>query len=296
MAAHGLKRWLIAGGAAAGAVAFGYELFTGRRRVEVTRRTYAVAGLPSDLDGLRLAHLSDLHVGPWTSIEFLERVVALTNAETPDLVTITGDYVDLDGSSAGPCAEALRGLRAPLGVFGILGNHDFEEGPAEIAAAVAARGIQVLRNRSVPLGEGPRHLWIVGLDDTVSHRGDLKVALAGVPPGEPVVLLSHSPDLIYRAADLGISLVLAGHTHGGQVRLPCLAHVYSPSRYGPRLVAGCYRDGQTRMVVNRGIGVTTFPVRFRCRPEVGLYSLVAPVTDAGATGRSPLPAHARRGS
>jgi len=286
------KRWLRWLGAAggAGAALLALSLLTERRRLRVVRRTYAVSGLPPDLDSLRVAHLSDLHAGPWVPTSLLAGAVAAANAERPDVVLLTGDYVDLDRTFADVCAEVLGHLRAPHGVYAVLGNHDHEAGAERMVAALQARGITVLPNRAVPLGQGPTHLWVVGLDDTVSHRGDLREALAEVAPGDPVVLLSHSPDLVYRAADHGITLVLAGHTHGGQLRVPGMAFVYSPSRFGPHLVGGSIRVGRTRMYVSHGLGVNTLPIRFRCPPEVGLYTLVRPAREpAAACGRGSAP-------
>ena len=284
MDAKGLLRWVgVAGGA--GAALLAAHLLTERRRLRIVRRTYAVEGLPRDLNGLRVAHLSDLHAGPWVSTSFLMRAVTAANAERPDIALLTGDYVDLDGGFAEACASVLGQLRAPLGTYAVLGNHDHEIGAAQITAALQADGITVLCNRAVPLGQGPEHLWVAGLDDTVSHRGELREALAAVAPGEPIVLLSHSPDLIYRAADHGISLVLAGHTHGGQFCLPGLDFMYSPSRFGPRLVGGPIRAGRARLYVSRGLGVNTLPFRFRCRPEVGLYTLIRPAAAGGGVRR-----------
>jgi len=178
------KRWLRWLGAAggAGAALLALSLLTERRRLRVVRRTYAVSGLPPDLDSLRVAHLSDLHAGPWVPTSLLAGAVAAANAERPDVVLLTGDYVDLDRTFADVCAEVLGHLRAPHGVYAVLGNHDHEAGAERMVAALQARGITVLPNRAVPLGQGPTHLWVVGLDDTVSHRGDLREALAEVAP------------------------------------------------------------------------------------------------------------------
>jgi predicted MPP superfamily phosphohydrolase len=171
------------------------------------------------------------------------------------------------------CARALERLRAPLGVFAVLGNHDIEAGADLVTEALTGAGIHVLRNASVALGEGPVRLWIVGLDDTAGYWGDFSVAFAGVPPDEPVILLSHVPDVLPRAADLGVDLVLAGHTHGGQVQIPSLGAPHAPVRLGPSYISGPRKRRHTRLQISRGTGMTMYPIRLNCPPEIGLFTL-----------------------
>lgn len=259
-------------GAGAGAV-LTHRLLTERWHVSVTRGTFGIRGLPEELEGLVIAHLSDFHVGPETPVHFVEGVVERTNRLQPDVVVLTGDYVEDEGADLEGCAAALGRLSAPGGVYAILGNHDYVHGAEGVAAALSARGIRVLRNESAAIGSGERKLWIVGLDDTVGHREEFRAAMGGIPEGEPVIVLSHSPDVLPRGSELGVSVVLAGHTHGGQVRIPGLGAPHAPTGMTSRFTMGSSRIGNARLHVTRGIGMTLFPLRFCCPPEIGLFTL-----------------------
>jgi len=265
--------WLVAGaaGAAAGA-ALVHRLLTERWQLTVSRATHGIKNLPPDLDGLVLAHLSDFHFSPFNPAEFLQRTVELVNSENPDVVVLTGDYADEDDADLIMCAEVLGRLSARMGVYAVLGNHDYEVGAEETLAALSDAGVTVLRNERTALGSGDGHLWLVGLDDTATHREDFTAALAGIPAGEPVVLLSHSPDVLYRAADTGVEIVLSGHTHGGQVLIPGVGAPHAPS-LSPRFTSGASRHIHTRMHVSRGIGTTLYPIRLNCPPEIGILTL-----------------------
>lgn len=265
--------WLAAGaaGAAAGAAVV-HRLLTERWQLTVSRATYGISNLPPDLEGMTLVHLSDFHFSPWNPIDFLRRTVELAKRQKPDVIVLTGDYADEDDADLGACAEILGELSAPLGVYAVLGNHDHDVGADETAEALSAAGIVVLRNEKVALGDGERHLWLAGLDDTATHREEFSAVFGGIPSGEPVILLSHSPDLLPRAADADVEVVLAGHTHGGQVRLPLVGAPHAPS-LSPKYTGGTTRRYSTRMHVSRGIGTTLFPVRFNCPPEVGVLTL-----------------------
>jgi uncharacterized protein len=258
-------------GAGAGA-ALTYRLLTERWNLTVTRATFGIRNLPPDLEGLTMAHLSDLHVGELTPVEFVAEAVHRTNRLRPDVVVLTGDYVEDEASDLEGCAEALGELSAPLGVFAVLGNHDYAYGPDLVAGALASHGIRMLRNERVALGGGPARLWIVGLDDTASHREEFGGTLAAIPEGEPIVVLSHSPDVLPRGAEECVEVVLAGHTHGGQVRLPLIGAPHSPTRVTPRYSEGYSREGHARLHVNRGIGMTLYPVRLNCPPEIGWFT------------------------
>ncbi|MBM3473100.1 MAG: metallophosphoesterase [Armatimonadetes bacterium] len=268
-----LLTWLAAGAGFVAGAAITYTALSERLRLTVTRGVFGIRDLPPDLDGLTVAHLTDLHAGPQTPMEFIREAVRLTNRLQPDVVLLTGDYVEEDGEDLAACAEQLGKLRAPLGAYAVLGNHDHEVGAELVAEALQGAGLTVLRNASAPLGEGPSRLWIVGLDDTAGYWGDFRAAFADVSAGEPVVLLSHIPDVLPKAAALDVDLVLTGHTHGGQVRIPALGAPHAPVRLGAAFVSGSRRRGHTRMQINRGIGTTTWPIRYGCPPEIGLFTL-----------------------
>ncbi len=270
-----LWQWLAVGAGFAAGAALAHRLLTERTRLTVTRAVFGIRRLPPDLEGLRIAHLSDLHAGPHTPPEYLREAMAMANRLEPDIVFMTGDYVDHREGDLPGCLDALARLSAPLGVYGVLGNHDHEVGADAMTEALTSVGVRVLRNANVALGSGPTHLWLAGLDDTTGYRGDFCAALAGIPPGEPVVLLSHIPDVLGKASDEGIDVVLAGHTHGGQVLIPGIGAPHAPVRLGAELLAGGRRMGHSRVQVSRGIGTTALPIRFDCPPEIGLFTLRA---------------------
>lgn len=196
-----------------------YGLVIGTRRVQVTRHSVPLANLPSDLEGLRLVQISDLHLGPLFRAGSVRRIVALSNACQPDLVVLTGDFVNYRSMRflRGGLSE-LKALQARWGVFACLGNHDHWEGAEEVRAALEEVGVKVLVNENVPVAEG---LGLAGVDDLMAGQPDLERTVAGLPKDVAVVLLSHNPTVLPQVADRP-GLVLAGHTHGGQVALPFL--------------------------------------------------------------------------
>jgi predicted MPP superfamily phosphohydrolase len=274
--------WLVAGaaGAAAGA-ALVHRLLTERWRLTVSRATHGIKNLPPDLEGLVLVHLSDFHFSSYNPIDFLRKTVQLANRQKPDAIVLTGDYADKDNADLAMCAGVLGELSAPLGVYAVLGNHDYDVGAEETVEALGSVGIRVLRNEKVALGERDGRLWLVGLDDTATHREEFSAAFEGIPADEPVILLSHSPDLLDRSAEMGVEIVLSGHTHGGQVRLPLIGAPHAPS-LEPVRPAGTGRRANTRIHVSRGIGTTMYPIRFNCPPEVGVLTLRRAMRCGGA--------------
>ncbi len=240
----------------------------GLDRFQLTRHTRPLAGLTAPV---RVAHLSDLHYGPWVRAELVARWVEATLREAPDLVVITGDFVDagLRGGVKG-LVQALAALRAPLGVWGVWGNHDRSRfnPPDPLREALASAGVEVLENRGVQLRPD---LFLAGVDDLRCGRPDLGAALAGWRGGARV-LLSHNPDLL-GGMPQPVELVLSGHTHGGQVRLPGIGAVYTGSRYGRRFAAGWVEAPQPAFI-SRGLGVSALPLRWHCPPEIALHNLV----------------------
>jgi len=171
-----------------------------------------------------------------------------------------------------PHAASFSMLRAPLGTFAVLGNHDHYSGePRRLRELVEGCGIEVLHNRSVILERNGGRMVLAGIDDLLCGTPDLDAALAGAPPGLPVLLLSHNPDVLFDASRRGVALVLSGHTHGGQIRLPGLPVLVRMSRY--RLDEGRYAVDGAQLVVSRGLGATGVPLRLFCPPEAVLVTL-----------------------
>lgn len=218
-------------------------------------------------DGLKIVHLTDIHLSLFTSIEEVHRVVTIANLLQPDIVALTGDYVTFSPSYIRPVAQALGRLRARLGIFAVLGNHDFRVDAEEVTRALRAQRIRVLRNAHYALRSNGGTLWLAGIDDLWFASDDLPAALQSIPARDPKILLCHNPDAIGRASRLGVDLMLSGHTHGGQVRLPILRSFYR-SKPGERFIDGWNQLGNTQIYVSRGIGKVVVPVRVACPPEI----------------------------
>ncbi len=252
----------------------GWRLAQYALRVEPRQLQVSAVTVAAPLSApVRLAFISDLHVGPHVDIAWVRQVIAAVNAQQVDLVLLGGDYVT--GSTAGmpALAEALAGLQSSLGAYAVLGNHDYWTDADAVVRWLGQAGVTVLVNAGAELATvgGPLHL--AGLDDAWQGRPDAAQAMAGRCAGVPTVLLQHEPDpAALRADDERLLLQLAGHTHGGQVRLPGIGAPVLPP-YGRRYVAGLYPLGRSQLYVTRGIGVTAPPVRLNCPPELTLITL-----------------------
>jgi hypothetical protein len=240
---------------------------------EITATDIWLRRLSAAHDGLRIAHLTDLHHSLFTPLEEIQRAVHLANRLRPDLVALTGDYVTLSADYIWPLAEALGELRARLGVFAVLGNHDFQVDPDEVTRALRAQRIRVLRNARHALRFHSATLWIAGVDDLWWQADDLGAALHSIPARDPKILLCHNPLGIRAASEHNVDLVLSGHTHGGQVRLPVIGRFYGRSKLGERFVEGWNRLNGTQIYISRGIGKVLVPLRFGCPPEIACLRL-----------------------
>lgn len=231
---------------------------------------------------LRIALLSDLHVGsPYNGPDKLRTIVRRTNDARPQIILLGGDYVIHGvpfGAFVAPedTAAILRDLRAPLGVFAVLGNHDYSFNAPRIVRALSGAGIRVLTDEGVRVGGAPAvpSFWLVGVSDILDGPHDFHKALAQVTDEAPVILMTHNPDL-FPEIPARVSLTLAGHTHGGQVFLPLLGRPIVPSRFGERYAAGLVEEGGRSLFVTTGLGTSIVPVRFRVPPEIAMLTVVA---------------------
>jgi uncharacterized protein len=244
------------------------------RRNRIKERTLRLPRWPADLDGLRVALISDLHAGaPHVDEDRVRRIAEKVNASRPDLILLLGDFIDphvRGGSRVAPeaVARALAGLRAPYGVHAVLGNHDWLNAGREVAAALRGAGIPVLENEAA--AAGPVH--VAGMADLRTREPDVAGTLAGVPPAAPVIVLSHDPDLFPRIPDR-VALTVSGHTHGGQVAVPLLRRRVIPSRYGERYARGHIEEGGRHLYVTSGVGTSGWPVRLLAPGEVVILTL-----------------------
>lgn len=280
---HFLARTAVAVSAvpfAACAYGFAFE----RLEFETTHQRIVLPELPKAFDGFRIAQLSDIHIGPFMPSEQIRKCVGMVNRLQPDLVALTGDFVTWTGSPQHAVVEALSGLRAPFGIFGSIGNHEiWAQVQDSITRLFAQTGTRILRHQNVAIEAGGERINLIGVDyETHAYFGPIrdgvvKAYLQGVDslmlPGTVNILLSHNPNTFDRAAELGIELSLAGHTHGGQVTLDYVSPNISPAALITPYVRGWFKKGQSQLYVNRGIGTIFSPVRFGCPPEITVYEL-----------------------
>ena len=269
-----LRRALIGSGALLGGGAL-WSALGERTWLTAHRVSVPIANLPPALDGFTIAHLSDLHRGPYISAENIREAAAIAVSHAPDLIVLTGDHISYSAKYAKSCAEALSPLKAPHGLYAVLGNHEYWTGAVDRAAdACRDAGVRVLVNEAVPIDAGDARWWLCGVDDVWEGRPDLDATLANVPREHLKLLLCHEPDFADEAAKHGIHLQLSGHSHGGQVRLPGTGPIVLP-RYAQKYPYRLQRVAETptQVYTTSGVGVTFPPIRINCRPEVAILRL-----------------------
>ncbi len=254
-----------------GEVRRGLSSFLERHR-EVTRPEFRLARGGPGLDGLRIAFLSDVHAGNYLDEADFLRVCARVSNEAPDLVCLGGDLVNLWEHEILHLRKGLSLLQPPLGMFAVVGNHEYEAAtePRLWRSVLEEQGVEVLLNRGRRIARGGATLWLAGVDDLLAGKPDLEAALEGSYPDEPIVLLAHHPDFFEEAADIGIDLQLSGHTHGGQI----LIFGRTPLRHTHEgYWSGRFERGGSQLYVGRGVGVSFIPVRIGARAEIAIVSL-----------------------
>jgi predicted MPP superfamily phosphohydrolase len=239
---------------------------------------------------LRVAVVSDLHVGSlYESVEHLRTVVDRINSTDPDLICLLGDFVTVDPLGGNVAPEELIGelsrLRAPAGVAAVLGNHDRAKGAHGMYDALTRAGIRVLEDTAARVVTPSGSIWIAGVSDLWTGNHDVHRALRGIPAGDvPIVLITHNPD-IFPEVPKRVLVTLAGHTHGGQVRLPLIGSPIVPSRYGQRYVMGHIEEEGRDLFVTTGVGTSGIPVRFGVPPVISVLT-ISRAADGIRTGRS----------
>jgi predicted MPP superfamily phosphohydrolase len=240
---------------------------------ELSETDIFIRDLADRFDGFRIVQVSDIHHSRIVSLEEVRRVIALAQSARPDLVALTGDYTTMYRRYIEPCAEALGALNAPEGVWAVLGNHDHYTDAQLTTRALERAHISVLGNANTLIRRGADVLQLAGVDDWSWGKADWGRAFYGLDRKRPSVLLSHQPRVLDLAEIEGVSLILSGHTHGGQVSLPLIG---SPARFissEMKYERGLYERGGTQLYVSRGTGVIGLPVRFGSRPEIAVLRL-----------------------
>jgi predicted MPP superfamily phosphohydrolase len=274
----------------------GLALYAGeieRHFLEVTRTDVSIPGLHAAFDGMRIAQVSDIHLDIYTEPFFLHHAVDRINQLNPDAVLLTGDFVTgLKGmhrfpklvrfarASAWQCAGILKKIQCPLR-YAVLGNHDVSVGAPGMIEALTDNGITVLRNAYTPIERGGGRFWLAGVDDVLEGHAQPDIAIPETIrniSGEPVVLMCHEPDfadeLLKHPSGQAVAVMLSGHTHGGQVRLPLVGALIVPP-LGKKYIEGWFRLQNMQLHVNRGLGTIGVPFRFDCPPEISLLTLRA---------------------
>jgi uncharacterized protein len=265
-------------------VASAYGLLYGRLDMEITHRRITLTRLPKAFDGFRIALLSDVHISPFMTGDQIRRYVTITNELKADLIALTGDFLADDPEAQEEVVDILADLRAPFGVFGCLGNHEFmTETEDSITRLFTSARIRILRQERAPIQLRDETMNLIGIDyqqarfssDHDGHLVDryMEGSENLVMPGMVNMLLNHNPNAFDRAAELGIDLMLAGHTHGGQFSLEFLRRGLSLARAETPYVSGWYEKSGSQLYVNRGVGTTGFPIRFGARPEITVLEL-----------------------
>lgn len=279
-----LKR-VLWGGAVSALVGM-YPLFIERYIVTVNHYTIPVPNLPHEFDGLRVIHLTDLHYGPLMPLEILAKVVQKTNELKKDIVVCTGDYVR--GADAARRLDGIWSvmskLRAPEGVYTVLGNHDHWADTEESVRCLNTSGHVNLRHKAVPLSRDGKTLWLAGAGDLWEDHVNLDQVLEDVPDEACRIVLAHNPDTADTDYTTRVDLMISGHTHGGQVKIPFIGTPMLPVK-NKAYSSGFVKSHKTGVFISRGIGWAAIPLRFNCFPEIAILRLSA------AQHRSDLQSH-----
>jgi predicted MPP superfamily phosphohydrolase len=280
------RRTFIAGSLTAASTLALYSNEIARHDLEVTQRTFFIRNLPPAFDGFRIVQFSDIHLEEYTEDFFLKKVIARVNALNADLVLVTGDFVsrgplpgDYSLAAAARCGELIGTLTCPQR-FGILGNHDVAVSARIVRGHMEDNGLPLLVNQYTRIERNGQHIFLGGLDDCTGGKPDLAEAVPERPDA-PVIVMVHEPDYVVNIAGPGrgelVDLVLSGHTHGGQVRIPGFRPLALPP-FGKLFPEGHYVIDRLQLYVNRGIGTVGIPLRLNCPPEITVATLKAVVS------------------
>lgn len=255
-----------------------WAFFIEPNRLVVHEERVQIEKWPAELSGLRIALIGDVHTGAWfIDDRKLQRIVELTNQHQPDLIVLLGDYMvsnNWHGHRVEPevTAAGLKNLKAPLGVYAVLGNHDWWYNGEKVRNAFEQQGIRVLENDVAEIKWRDRSFWLAGLSDLWTQPQHISETIAKAPAGATVVALTHNPDIFPRLPS-SVPLLLAAHTHGGQVTFPLIGAAVVPSDFGQKYTAGHVYENGHHLFVTTGIGTSIMPVRFRVPPEIAVLTI-----------------------
>jgi len=256
-----------------------WGFFIEPNRLIVHQDTIQINNWPAELSGLRIALIGDVHTdNRFIDVKKLQRIVELTNAQNPDLIVLLGDYIQGGRSDSAHRVEPeitaaeLKNLKAPLGIYAVLGNHDWWYNGEKVRRAFENEGVPILEDDVKELKWHDKSFWLVGLADLWTRPQHIQQTLAKAPSGATIIALTHNPD-IFPDLPQSVPLLLAAHTHGGQVNLPLIGTPVVPSRFGPKYTAGHIYENGHHLYVTTGIGTSIMRVRFRVPPEIVILTV-----------------------
>ncbi|MCO7224219.1 metallophosphoesterase [Pleionea sp. CnH1-48] len=246
----------------------------------LTQQSYTIEikNWPKSCDGIKVAVIADLHIGSaYNSLTRLDEVIEHTHTSQPDLILLAGDFMNhsvVSSEQVAPdlIAQRLSALKAPMGVYAVMGNHDWWYGAEQVKQGFLKHNMHLLEDDAVLLEQNECQFWLSGISDFWEGPHDIALALAKVPEDAVNIVVTHNPD-IFDHLPASVELTIAGHTHGGQVHLPFIGRPAIPSQFGERFAAGHIEEQGKHLFVNTGVGTSILPVRFRVPPEISLVSI-----------------------
>ncbi len=226
------------------------------------------AHIPPQFHGATVVFLTDIHHGPFFSRRRVKRLVERVNGLEPDIILLGGDYVHRDAKYIEPCFAELKGLKAPFGLYGVLGNHDHWEGAVLTRQSMQEAGIRLIDNAAFWIEHGGARIKIGGVGDYYEDIQDIAPTVFDVAKEDFVILVTHNPDYVQDMQTDKIDVVFAGHTHGGQVTFFGQWAPLIPSAYGQKFRTGTLQEGNAQVIISHGVGTITPPVRFFARPQI----------------------------
>jgi uncharacterized protein len=271
------------------AVVLGTKAYYDTNTIEIKKYQIRHSSLGDVLGGLKVVQLSDLHIKQVKDRE--KKIIEILDQEKPDLIFLTGDYIKANGPYQ-PAQLFFSQLKAPLGIYAVMGNTEYynENGSCVLCHQSGSKRLKekphpvFLRNSHVNLKRSGKVLTVLGVDDPVNKKSDLKQSLKNALADGPSILLAHSPEIFLEASALGVDLVLSGHTHGGQLGLIKYLKKIFPLEAALEFLDGFFQKGKTLMYVNRGVGTSFFPFRFGVKPEIAFFNFVNPSGQSGSNG------------
>ena len=255
---------------------FYYSFIFEPNNIQVEKISIEIENLPESFNGIKIVHLTDFHSSDFGKRE--KRVLEILENIDPDFVFITGDFIDHKTKDINSCQEFWRelGSRYQEKIFGVLGNHEYwidHIDADSIKNLLEESGIAVLKNENKKISQDDKYIYLIGVDDPDTERDDLPKAMINIEKNIPKILLAHSPDIIDNLQKEKIDLILAGHTHGGQIKIPFIRPFWTPTKNRGKYASGLFEINDTYLSVNRGIGTAALPIRFNCPPEITVIEL-----------------------